>query len=307
MKKTLILITLLIAGITVYGQKVALTLNLVQGQTYYNTSSSKLLIVETINGQQMNIVTTIGGKVAHKVTAVKDSVYEMEVSFQSMAMHIEIMDKVIDFNSEKKDENDVFSKIMATMINKPFLMTLSNRGRVLAINNIENLYTHAFDNFPQVTEEKRKQVAAQLKQAFGPESLKGNMEESFAFSPDNKVAVNDKWVVNTALKSAISVNIKTTYTLKEITANAYLVHGDGAMTSKRDSEYGIVTGMPVRLIDGTGTVLAELKLDKATGWVTESKITKIVKGIMDIKDNPKVPGGMQMPISVDVEINTTGN
>jgi hypothetical protein len=47
-------------------------------------------------------------------------------------------------------------------------------------------------------------------------------------------------------------------------------------------------------------------LDKASGWVTESKAVKKIDATVDIKDNPKVPGGLTFPMTITADIAVTG-
>jgi hypothetical protein len=51
----------------------------------------------------------------------------------------------------------------------------------------------------------------------------------------------------------------------------------------------------------TGTSTYEVKLDKTTGWASEVKINQAIKGDVLIKDNPKVPGGMTIPLTLTDE------
>ena len=297
MKKTLIFTLLLIAGITCFGQKVTLALNLKQGNTYYMNTSAKLLVSELINGQQQDINTTITVKVAHKVVAMTDSTYEMEIRYERVAMKMTAGGQNMDFDSEKKDKS-IFTTIMSGMVNRPFSIVLTKTGKVRSINNIENLYSHMFDSIPTITDAQKAQFKGQMEKSFGANTFKGNMEEAFAVFPDIKVAKNDKWVVNTKLESVVSAITTTTYVLQDVTGDTYQVHGDGLIRSAGSAEYKEMNSFPMKFTNVTGNATTDLKLDKTTGWITEARINKVVKGTIDIKDNPKVPGGMVFPITV---------
>ncbi len=157
-----------------------------------------------------------------------------------------------------------------------------------------------FDVVPSVTDDQKAQFKNQMMQSFGPTALKGSIEACTAFFPSVKVAKNDKWTIDRTLESAMSIKTTSNYTLQDITANTYLIHADAVVTPGNANDYTEMNGMPMKyMVNGTATT--DLKVDKATGWVTEAKITQAMKGNIDIKDNPKVPGGMSIPITINVD------
>lgn len=300
MKKTLTFCLLLIVTIATYGQKVTLALNLVQGNTYYMLNTAKIAMTQSVNGQTQDINSTISGKMAFKVTAVKDTVFVMDVKYESLRMQIAMAGTNMDINSESKDTGNPASLIMSNMIHNSFIVTMSNKGRVISVDNFDKLLSGMFEGISQITEDQKTQFKNQMMQSFGPKAIKGNIEISTAFFPSIKVAQNDKWVVNKTLESAMSVNTKSTYTLQTITDNAFVIHGDDVIEPGITSDYIELNGMPMKyMISGTSTT--DLKVDKASGWVTEAKIVQAMKGNIDIKDNPKVPGGMTIPITLNTD------
>jgi hypothetical protein len=284
-----------------FAQKVTLALNLTQGNTYYMTSHAKMDISQIVNGQQQDITTTIRGGVSYKVTAVKDSVYVMEVRYESIGMQMAMQGQNFDFYSGKKDTTDVFSTLLSALINKPFSVVITRRGKILSIDNIENLYAGMFDSLPQLTADQKTQLKAQIMKSYGPDSFRGTLEQVFAVYPDAKVAKNDQWVVNTKVQSVMTAKTKTTYTLDDITENTYNLHGVAAIQSDDKDDYKESNGLPMKFINVTGSSTIDLKLDKATGWINEEKAIIMITGTIDVKDNPKIPGGMTIPMTVSGE------
>ena len=47
-------------------------------------------------------------------------------------------------------------------------------------------------------------------------------------------------------------------------------------------------------------------LDVRWGWIMESKATKIIDGTADIKDSPKIPGGLTFPMVITGDLTVTG-
>jgi hypothetical protein len=305
MKKILTLSMLLIS-INSFAQKHILALNLNLDSTYYMTTSANLTITEEIPGQTQVITTVITGLISHKVTAIRDSVYEMEVRYKSLGMHMSLPGgKTVDFNTELIS-NDTFSKIMRSILDKPFNITINKTAKILSVKNIENLYTDMAKNFPEATEAQKMQFKAQMEQSFGEKSFKGSFQDSFAVFPVAPVGVSDKWLANTSLESIITAQIKTTYTLQAITDKLYEIHGDAIVTTPANPEFKQLSGMPMRYTNFNGTTTAEIKLDKSTGWINQVKVTKLLKGTVEIKDNPQVPGGASFPMTIAADMTTTG-
>jgi hypothetical protein len=298
MKKTLTLLLLFIS-VGGFAQKVSITLNLKTDSTYSLLTNATLSIIEDLNGQQQIINTIIDANIAHKVTSIKDSIYEMEVQYKSMGIHMEMGGKkIMDISSGNTSADDLPSKLLSAMLNKPFFMTITKTGKVMAVKNIENLYAGMFDSLPQVTEAQKAQFKSQMQQSFGDKAIKTNFQETFAMFPAVAVSLNGSWVTNNSLESVVTVKTKTTYTLKDITDNALLIHGDAVILSDGNTGYKPLNGMSMRFINVTGSATTELRLNKNTGWIMEAKVEKTIKGTVEVQDSPKTPGGMTFPMSV---------
>ena len=300
MKKSLTLFFLLL-HIACFGQKVTLALNLTLGNTYYMTSRAKMDISQTVNGQQQDITTTINARVSHKVTAVKDSVYVLEVRYESIGMQMAMPGQNFDFYSDKKDTTDIFSTLLSGLVNKPFSIVITKKGKIRSVDNMENLYAGMFDNLPHLTADQKTQLKAQIMKSFGPDSFRGTMEQAFAVFPEVKVAKNDQWVVNTNVESVMTAKTKTTYTLDDITGNTFNLHGVAVIQSDDKDDYKEANGLPMKFTDVTGASTIDLKLDKTTGWINEEKTIIMITGTINVKDNPKAPGGMTIPMTVSGE------
>jgi hypothetical protein len=98
---------LLIAVNYCSAQKFKLALNLAKGNTYYLTTSAKSAILQTVSGQQNAVNLALNFKMAFKVTGVADTVYSMEVSYQSLSMKMELASNTIDLDSKKNAPQDI--------------------------------------------------------------------------------------------------------------------------------------------------------------------------------------------------------
>ncbi|RWY57367.1 DUF6263 family protein [Mucilaginibacter gilvus] len=306
MKKYLTLLLLFI-GLNGYAQKVKLQLNLQKDSTYYLTTNANISIDQAINGTHQVMTTIITAKVAHKVTAINDTLYNLETSYVNMAMHMDMMGKVIDFSSSL-DRQDIISKLLGSMLNRPFTIIMSKRGKVVAVMGTDSLYVHMFDNLPSIPDAQKNQLRAQLQQSFGEKSIKSNLQDSFVMLPKDEIGANGVWTTNSLMEAAaIVANTKINYSLKAITDDACLIEGTGTVLSEKTlPDYRVANGIQMRMTAVSGELTTKIKLNKTTGWIVENKQTRNLKATVQIKDTAATPGGMTYPMSIIGDMTATG-
>ena len=297
MKYIFNLFLLIFIGFSCQAQKLKLALNLIKGNTYVMVTNTSSAIRQTVNGQENNVNLTIAGTTSFKVLNVDDSLYYMEVVYKNVSMKMQLPTGPLNFDSQKKDPNDVMSSMLAGIVNKPFTATLTKSGRVHSVENVENMISSVLDGYAQLQGPQKDQIKEQFIQSFGSKALKGSIELSTALFPETPVLKNDKWTINTMLESAMTAKVATIYQLTDVTPASYVIHGDGRIESAGNGDFKQVNGMPMKY-HVTGTMIADIKADKTTGWVSESKIKQTLSGSVEIKDNPKIPGGIVFPMSV---------
>jgi hydroxyethylthiazole kinase-like sugar kinase family protein len=166
------------------------------------------------------------------------------------------------------------------------------------------MISSVLDSFPQIQGPQKEQIKNQFIQSFGAKAIKGNIEMSTAVFPEIAVSKNEKWTISTTLESAMTARISTVYQLTDVTATSYVIHGDARVVTDPNDNYKEVNGMPMKY-NMTGTMISDIKADKITGWISESKTKQMISGTVEIKDNTKVPGGITFPMSVVNESVTT--
>jgi hypothetical protein len=304
MKYILSLVLLFLTIGTSIAQKVKPALNLKKGNTYYMVSSANSAIVQTLNSEENTLNLAFTFKMAFKVIDIKDTVYNMEVSYQAIDMKIQTGGKSIELNSLKPDSLDIPSSFMAAMMNKPFNITLTKRGKVQSVDNIEKIINTVFDSFPKIDPTKKEQLKKQFMQSFGTDAFRGSLEMGTAIFPSGAVSKDDKWTVHTNLQAPTKADVQTVYQLTDITPDFYLIHGDGTLATDKNAKPGEINGMPMKY-DLNGSLLTDIKVDRNTGWISEVKLKQVMKGSIEIQDNPKLPGGMTIPMTFNTDVITT--
>ena len=283
---------------TSYSQKVTLGLHLDKGHTYYQLIHSQTRIGEAVNGQDIEIKMSIYGKTAYLVKDIVNGDYQMEVIFKSLEMDMESPQKKVQFSSEKNDTTDILSSLLSEMTNKAFTITLTKKGKVEDVNGLDNIFDHLLDKFSQLKQEQKQQIKDQLMKAYGAKAMKGSIEMVTSVFPDIPVKKGDQWNIMTQLESGFPISLQSEYQYNGSSDSTYLIHGVGKMNTADKEAYIESNGMPLKY-DLSGTLESDIQIERNSGWISSATITEKMKGNMEVKDNPKIPGGMVIPMTIE--------
>jgi hypothetical protein len=297
MKTIITLILMSIIFTSGHSQSAELSLKLENGKEYKQITNSIATIIQEVNGQKMNMIMTINGIVTFLVKASDENGYEMDTKFEKLSMSMRMPQLTLEFSSEKNDENDIFSKILGSMKNKTFEVTMSKTGKITEVKNVEALWETAINQFDFFSEMQKEQMKVQIMNAYGAEALKGNIEMVTAIYPDKPVNKGDNWTIYTKLESGMSAKMSTFYEYSDLTADYALIRGDSTIETEDKDAYIESNGMPMKY-DLKGSMQSEIKVDRKTGWIIEAKINQEIKGDAYIKENPQVPNGMKIPMTM---------
>jgi len=303
MKKIIILLFVFASAQLGFAQKHTLQLNLKTGDTFSQSYNADVAIVQSFNGQEMSIKMNISGTSSFKVLGYASSTYDMEVVYNRMKMSMAMPNMNMEYDSEKTDENDIMSKVLGGIVNKPFALKMTKTGKIAEVSGVENLFSGAFDNI-ELDEMQKKQILDQVMQSYGDKAFKGNLEMGTAIFPEGKVSKGDSWTINTRLESQMTADIVTVYTLTEVGSDYYLIAGKSEVKQIPSENTTNLNGMEMQY-DISGTMTSTLKIDKATGWINDGDIRQELDIQLKIADNPQVPGGMTIPMQMDTQMKIT--
>ena len=199
--KSILVFCLLLPFFYVKAQKNRPLLHLMRGQTYYLESNDTSTSLQSIGGKENKVNTIIYFRTAFSITGITDTLYSLETRYQSLAMKIKLADTTLNMSSEVIIKPDTPSMIMARIVNKPFIVTITSGGKVRSIKNLDKLIAGAFSDFPSIDSVKKKKVTDQFVQAFGEGAVKGLLEMGIAVLPAKPIAKYDRWLLNSMISS----------------------------------------------------------------------------------------------------------
>jgi hypothetical protein len=299
----LIALTLLTSTICL-AQKEKIELRLVKGETYVQRMTSDAVITQDLNGQSMIIKMGIDGKMNYKVTEVMDTIYTIEVGYESLGFKMEMQGASMSYSS--KNTNDMFGKMLNAMTKKSFTIKMNRKGKVIEVKNVDNLFNAIFDELGELSEQQKAQFKAQLAESYGESSFKGNLEMSMAIFPAVPVAKGESWNTQTGIRSKMAMNITNTFTLKEITDTYYLLTCTSKLSPDSKAGFTQSNGMDMKY-NLTGTMNGEIKIDKKTGWVISSSYEQNLSGATTIKPNTSPSNEMVIPMKMANKMTFSNN
>lgn len=281
-------------------QKADLVLRLEVGKEYRQNTDIKSIVTQEVEGQEVKMEIFAKGAMIYLVKSIDERGYILDVKYESISMSMRTPYGNTEFSSEKNEPGDIFSAILAAMKDKSFEVVMAKTGKVLEVNNIENLIDSAISQFDyiQISEEQKQQVKTQLMKAYGAEAFRGSTEMVTAIFPDNLVNKGDKWNVKTNMESGMSAKITTDYELFDQTSDYFIIKGNSTIKTEDKDAYIESNGMPTKY-DLKGSMQSEIKVDKKTGWIIEAKINQEMYGDAYIKENPQMPNEMKFPMYIN--------
>ncbi len=281
-----------------HAQKAKLHLNLEEGISYKQVTHSKANIEQDVYGMKMKIEIIMDASMSFLVKAVSKEAYDMEISYDWMKMNMKLPQTTMEFSSEKNDENDLFSLILAKMKDTPLNLKMNKQGRITEIEDVESRWdsiVNAFDQFPK---DQREQVKSQLLNSYGGKAISGSIETYTAIFPEKAVKKGAQWNSVTNLESGMPFTLSNTFTYEGSEDGFALITGQGILESVDTDEYIETNGMMMKY-KLSGTMNSTIKVDKKSGWIQEASTEQIVKGSSIIQANEQIPQDMTIPMTIN--------
>lgn len=93
---------------------------------------AKSVINQVLSGKNMDMLMTMGGSTTYKVIAKEDSIYSMDVVYDSLSMSVATEGFEVVYSSENVlDTNDYVSILLAALKDITFKIKMSEKGRIL--------------------------------------------------------------------------------------------------------------------------------------------------------------------------------
>lgn len=282
------------------GDKVDLKVRLKQGEKYGVKMTMDQNIIQDLGGQKQNIDQTIGfGFTFETLKVDPQGNMDVKVRYQSVQYKQKSPMGAVDYDSTKgQPATDPMAKSFAGLVGQGFEMTMKPNGEVTDVRGVDEMMNAIIKALELPDGPMKEMVAKQLKEQFGTEALKQNMQNmSGILYPEKPVEVGESWAKQFEVKSGFRMTLDNVWTLKS-------VQGDKAAIDLRTkirtnpNEVSDMGGMKMSY-DLTGEQEGVTHVDVKTGWTTGGKLTQTIKGTM------KLMGAQEMTIPMTIKSNIT--
>lgn len=279
-----------------------LELKLLEGNTYYQNSNTKASFTQTYSQQTYTTNTIINTKVAFKVIAKHDSIYEMEAHYQSMLFRMLLPDIV--YNSDQPLPQNPGSRILAAFRNQPFKVMMSKSGNLISVSGINAIIDKLIDTYPDIAADQKARIKSMLHQSFGEQAFRSNFELGTPVFPAIPVHKNVLWTIESQLSSVTPAIVHSIYELRDIQEAFYHIHANSNIVYPNRDAFIQTNGVMVKY-NLSGNMSADMAIDRATGWVKQSTIFQNITGRTEVKHDAKSMNITVTPMTMTSNVTIT--
>jgi len=219
MKKLFFTTILSVFVLVLNAQKpVELRLNLQKGNTFEQNMDMKMKIKMDIPGMNIETEMPFFAKISSKVIDIQNNNFILEYTYKEMKMKFDIMGQKMSYDSSDKNQNldhNPFAKMLSSIINTPYTMTLDKRQNIIAVKGFDKLFASMLNDFP---ESQKAQMTGILQSMFGDDKIKDNFSSSNIIFPQEPVSVGFSWKTETSQNvQGMSLQVKNVYKVEKLT------------------------------------------------------------------------------------------
>lgn len=282
-------------------EKYSYDLNLTKNKTYRQRTISDSRIEQEVDGKEQITETRNSFEVLYKVVAKTDSSVTLNTRFTSIYLKLKRGNEEILLSSKSKDSSKFFNTFFKNMINREFKIIVSNKGKILKVENIENIFSKIFDGVSSIHPEHKELFLNDLKQYYNENMFQNLQLFGNNIYPNEKVAVDEKWKSENVFSNQ-TVKYKTNCELylKKQKPKYAIINFNGKINTIENTESDI---NPISL---KGTTEGAYKISPITGWIKEATIYQNINGFTEIPFDHNSRSVIKSPIKIDTKITIIG-
>ncbi|OPZ94052.1 MAG: hypothetical protein BWY74_00877 [Firmicutes bacterium ADurb.Bin419] len=280
-----LLILGMVFSLSACNSNLALFINVKAGDNYkYHMLMNQTTNTETM-GQKSSSTQEMTTDYTISVADV-DSEGNMTLNYKYDTIKVEMetngTKQTIDSNSS--DSDDPTSGMYKKLIGKGFSTKMTKYGEIKEVSGIDDMINSMVESINSGDSEEMasfiEQTKASLKESFGDETIKSNIQQSTNIFPKTSIKIGDSWDVNSSIQTLVPLDIKTTYTLDKV-ENGIAYISLKAEYHTDNSEASDFMGMKMTT-DISGTMTGTIKANIKNGLLSEGEITQNMTGKMSI-------------------------
>jgi hypothetical protein len=269
------------------------------GDQYEWTQSTKQTIKQTLPGMG-DLTMEVKADGAFKLKVLQLTATGARIEAQYVKIKVESNSPMVNMNFDSGgDGDDIQSKMVRSMIGRPFYLYLTNQGVIEKVEGVDVLFSGI--NELGLDDAAKARVKKLLEETVGGTSIKSSLEAGFLAYPANKIKAGDTWKSSGALPLNFPIAIANQWTLQQMDGSSVTLQAAGDVsTVDREKVTTLPNGMKSKVdLAGLQTVIGKVNLK--TGWPTQVKVTSDIAGKMVLVAGGMLPSDMEIPMTIRTE------
>lgn len=284
-------------------KKITLRLNLEKGQSYQVENRVEQEIVQTIMGTENTIEQRMGYFYDYEVQDLVEGNYDIQVTYTDILFEQTAQGMTTSYDSrDTASDVPMGAQAQASLVGESFRMTMTPEGRISTLSGMDAIIEKIAGDM-QMPGVPAEQMRAQLESQMGDEAMRSNMSETMAIYPDGPVRKGDSWTRKGTVRSQITLDLVSTYTLDRVSDGKAYVSVDGELSTNEDAEPTEMMGMTM-VYDLGGTQKGTMVIDVETGLTLESNLTQLISGQITASGGQMGNQTMEIPMRLESNITT---
>ena len=297
LRPTLFVLTILLFACTGSKELVGLRYNLEEGNAYKQEQTITQAMSYTMMGMPIDQKTTTITNTTHKVKAINEAGnFLTDVTYDRVRSTSEAMGQTQTYDSDTDTTRgaDVLARNpQGFLVGNTITTEMTPNGEIVAIEGLQQMVKQMFGE-DAAGNDLSKSAFLEM---FNEEQMKRNFGQASNIYPEDSVQVGDTWTTKMKIEKPMPMQTDMTYTLKDAKPDVFVLGLEGTLST---GENGAID-MGGQKVDVTmdGTMSGELTVDRATGWILQSRLVQDAKGKMNIK-------GIQADMNIKTTTEITG-
>lgn len=277
----------LAAGMAQAQGDLVLKLNLQPESNYVCTTEIQQTVIQMVNDEEQTLNQNMLLVWDYDVLSRDDAGNaEIKLTYKRVSVKQDYGYQQTEYDSDNPPEYlDPSMKSMASLIGTQLRVWMKPDGEVLKIEGVDAMLDNMIKSMELPESPDRDNIISNLKQQFGEDAMRQQLEQITGFYPDRPVTVGDSWKSTVNMSSGFPMRIISTYTLKSMDQGVAIIEASSQITSDTSTNK-IAMGPLTMAYDIKGGQAGTIRADEDTGLPVNSSLNLNFSGTVTVSGIP---------------------
>ncbi len=265
------------------------------GDAFVLEQITRQTVVQTIMGMEQTGENRYDGTIGFRVISVTGNQAKLEAKLSKLKSHIKNVISETDMDSEG-DQRESANKIVKSMMNRPFYVTVSIRGEVEKVEGVDNLWK-GFDDLDISTDDKKK-LKPMISQMINESAFRNGLGQAFIPYPGRKIGAGDTWTSQNGIPADFPVRADNTWKIDRMERSRVSLAGKGNFQTTDTEKVVILPGGMKAKVNLTGSQQVSATPALKTGFSEAIGIEAALNGKIKLLAGGILPMDVEVPITI---------